>query len=256
VLETFKAGLTVGLIATPREDFETCRAGDEIAVALERSREDDYDFLPVTAGNSGKIIGLIELLPFRRKVKPLGTVEEIMDPLSEENLIGADASILTFVRNADSQRCRLVISGPEIGGLVSLSDLQQLPVRAALFGMVTHLEMVMKEWIQRKFSRDEWRQFLSPDRNAKLNERMKQAKGVFIDDPLLYTEFGDKTTIINKSLDPGEKSRKTAKKNFEQIRSLRDDLAHANKYAATREAATEVCKTVRSMEEWIERLSA
>jgi hypothetical protein len=31
VLETFKAGLSVGLIAMPREAFETCYVGEEIA---------------------------------------------------------------------------------------------------------------------------------------------------------------------------------------------------------------------------------
>ena len=40
----------------------------------------------------------------------------------------------------------------KIFGLVSLSDLQRLPVRAALFGMVTHLESEMMKAIQREFS--------------------------------------------------------------------------------------------------------
>jgi hypothetical protein len=59
-----------------------------------------------------------------------------MSRLSDENLIGADASILTFVRNADRQKCRLVLSGLEISGLVSLSDLQRLPVWAACLGFM------------------------------------------------------------------------------------------------------------------------
>jgi hypothetical protein len=65
--------------------------------------------------------------------KPKGRVYEKMRHLSEANLIGADASILAFVRDADRHKCRLVVSGCEISGLVSLSDLQRLPVRAALF---------------------------------------------------------------------------------------------------------------------------
>jgi len=51
-----------------------------------------------------------------------------MQPLSEDNLIGADAGILAFVKMADRHSCRLVIAGSEITGLVSLSDVQQLPV--------------------------------------------------------------------------------------------------------------------------------
>ena len=72
--------------------------------------------------------------------KPLGLVSDVMRPLSEGNLLGADASILTFIRYADHQKCRLIVSGHEISGLVCLSDLQRLPVRAALFGLVTCLK--------------------------------------------------------------------------------------------------------------------
>jgi hypothetical protein len=62
-----------------------------------------------------------------------------MRALPEENLIGADAGILSFVKGADRRGCRLVMSGAEISGLVSLSDLQKLPVRATvLFALITH----------------------------------------------------------------------------------------------------------------------
>jgi hypothetical protein len=88
---------------------------------------------------------------------------------TEENLIGADASLLTFIRNADRQMCRLVVSGPEMNGLVSLSDLQQLPVRAALFAMVTHLEITMAQAIRREFNQSEdWMDCLSIERKSNL----------------------------------------------------------------------------------------
>ena len=41
--------------------------------------------------------------------------------------------LLDFVRTADEHSCRLVVDGGRVTGLVSLSDIQKLPVRAALF---------------------------------------------------------------------------------------------------------------------------
>ncbi|MBV5269366.1 MAG: hypothetical protein JZU55_04890, partial [Afipia sp.] len=74
-----------------------------------------------------------------------------MRPITEADLIGADAGILDFIRQADFSKFRFLVTGTEISGLVSLSDLQRLPVRAALFGVITHLEMVMTEVIRVKY---------------------------------------------------------------------------------------------------------
>ncbi|MGO4843671.1 hypothetical protein AB4144_66485, partial [Rhizobiaceae sp. 2RAB30] len=72
---------------------------------------------------------------------------EKYEALREAHLIGADASILSFVKEADTRPFRLLVSERGIVGLVSLSDLQKLPVRAALFGLVTGLEMAMTDAI-------------------------------------------------------------------------------------------------------------
>jgi len=180
-----------------------------------------------------------------------------MRPLSEENLIGADASLLTFIRNADRQMCRLVVSGPEINGLVSLSDLQRLPVRAALFAMVTHLEITMAHAIRSEFNQSEdWINRLPDARQSKVHEQIAKAKSqdTFVE-ALLFTQFADKVTIIKKN--PAFGWGKTSfKGELNQIESLRNDLAHANNYAGTPETAKRICETVRLMDQWIERLAA
>jgi hypothetical protein len=55
-------------------------------------------------------------------------------------------------------------------------------------------------------------------------------------DVVLYTQFADKMTIIRIS--PRFSFEKNSfKRDFQQIQSLRDNLAHANNYAACSEAA-------------------
>ena len=67
-------------------------------------------------------------------------------------MIGADASIVEFVMTADKRPIRMVVSGDRVAGLVSLSDLQHLPVRAAIFTLITSLEIAMAKRIE-----EEWR---------------------------------------------------------------------------------------------------
>jgi hypothetical protein len=261
-METFQKGLTVRLISTDRSTFETCASDETLAAVVDRNRRHDFDYLPVTEptpnddGKRAHIVGLLEIVTYMHgESEPQGLVREQMRPLLEENLIGADASILTFVRHADGQPCRLVISGSEISGLVTLADLQHLPVRAALFGMVTHLEIVMADAIRREFGQgDDWADRLSTERRDTFIEKIAAAKR---DDarvePLLFTQFCDKTTIIKKRPNfPWSKG--AFKGDLQRIEALRNDLAHANDYASTREAARKVCETVRLMETWTELL--
>jgi CBS domain-containing protein len=153
-LNKFQNDLTVSLISTPRASLKTCASDEKMDVVAARNRADAFDFLPVTEPEDARrtgasIVGLIEMTHVNPDKNPVGIVRDYMVPLSEQNLIGSDASILRFLLEADRHRCRLVVSATEISGLVSISDLQKLPVRAALFAMITHLEMIMADNIRR-----------------------------------------------------------------------------------------------------------
>ena len=87
-----------------------------------------------------------------------------------------------------------------VSGLVSLSDLQQLPVRAALFTLVTSLEIVMAEVITRHWERPEdWMGQLSEQRQGQLQDLIAAAKARdgFVGE-IAYTQFGDKKSLIGK----------------------------------------------------------
>jgi hypothetical protein len=179
-----------------------------------------------------------------------------MQSSSEGNLLDADESILAFLRTVDSQRCRLIVSGHEISGLVSLSDLQRLPVRAALFGMITYLEMLMSKVIRAEFDQTEaWIDRITEGRREKIDKEISKARaGDSLVDTLLFTQFADKATIIrrNPHFPFGQNRFKNV---LSQIQSLRDDLVHANDYAASSEAACKVCSTVRLIDKWNKDLS-
>jgi hypothetical protein len=258
MMKSLQDQLPVALIATPRHALLTCRGQETLAAVMARN-EEAFDYFPVIdAIGSGRerIVGLIELVPYVHSKRPEGIVQDEMERLSEDNIIGADAGILTFMKSADHSGCRLVMSSDEISGLVTLSDLQQLPVRAALFALITHIEMTMAEAIRREFEgTHEWKHRLSKDRLDKLetSRRITIAADNQVDS-LLFTQFCDKITIIRKS-ERFNWSKGKFQDDMSDAQALRDNLAHANQYAATRESAAKVCKTVRIIEHWIALLS-
>ncbi|MBY0324747.1 MAG: hypothetical protein K2X72_38960 [Reyranella sp.] len=256
-MQTLQDDLPVRLIATPRKDLRTCNAAELLADVVKRNRE-GFDFFPVIEvppDDGERIVGLVEFALFTELTVPTVRVEECMQHLSEDNLIGADGSILSFITTADRRPCRLVISVARIEGLVSLSDLHKLPVRAALFALIAYLEMAMAQAIRVEFPEPgDWKKHLSESRHSDLEEAVGKAKekDTWIED-LLFTQFADKVQIIKKSRSFNG-SKGAFERTMKEIQALRDGLAHANEYAYSRTAAAAVCETVRKIEAQIDFL--
>ena len=248
--ETLHGGLTVELISTHRDDLMTCSLDDSLAdVVMHNTKH--YDYLPVTAEQGGRIVGLLHAAGFADRSSAEGRVREHCCPQLEEHLIGADASILDFVKEADCRPCRpcrLVVSGTGIVGLVTLSDLQKLPVRAALFALVTGLEISMSEAIKRNFpTRRDWLRLLSQEQQKDIRKKIQKSKDRdgFVDD-VLFTQFYDKAIILT-SLRGFSSGRCERLRELQEIKELRNKLAHANDYAATPDAQRKVCAVVRNL---------
>ena len=257
--EALHWGLTVSLIATPRIQLKECRPEESIATVQRRNKE-GYDFLPVVEGDAEDptIVGLFHAKRYQARPPVSGIVRDNMDKLSDANLIGANASILDFLSEVSSRPFRLLVSGKRIDGLVSWSDLQKLPVRVALFGLITGLEIVMSAAIRSKYpTGDGWLCHLSPGRRTMVRANIEESHENDSDvDALLFTQISDKGTILLrkfKSWDLGE-SQGELRGHFSQIRKLRDKLAHANDYATTLEDANEVCRTVQTLLELRRRI--
>jgi hypothetical protein len=244
VFTALHAGLTINLISTPSDSLTVCTQNEPVSDVLARSPE-DYDFIPVVDDNR-RFVGMFNAFNHRGQLT-LATVWQSFVPLSEENLIGADASILDFVVDADQRPCRLVIAGANIIGLVSLSDLQRLPARAALFALITGFEITMAEFIQKKYLKDVgWLGVLAAKRQQKIKDEMgkTQADNGYVES-LLFTQFCDKTKIVSHQFPRAR--REVLEISFRKIEQLRNQVAHANEYASSPIHAKHVCKVVREL---------
>ena len=240
--EELHGGLLVERIKVPREQLTTCRNDDALSEVAARG----FDYLPVEDAED-QFVGLL-------KTKDLGTatgmVEERMSPLSEADLIAADATILDLLRRV-RRRPLLVVGSGGIDGLVAWTDLQKLPVRTALFALVTGFELTMYEAIKSEFGDgDGWLDDLQENRREKAKDRFKerQKKDSHVD-LLLCTQFCDKRRILIESFELSG-SRTQLEKRLKAIEDVRDSVAHANNYAMTLEEAERLRDTVRDLVEF------
>lgn len=254
-LHRVQASLTVNLIMVPREDFQVCRVKDT-ASDINARNENRFSFLPVVDDRE-RVIGLYDAERWFQREAPNEVIAEDFIRLSEEIVIGANAGIFDFVRSADQFATKLVVSGSGVAGLISLSDIQQLPVRAALFSLITSLEMAMAMAIQRKWPEARlWLPCLSEGRQQKVRDEIAKAKKLdgFLSE-LSFTQFSDKADLVRKAgvLPIADLQ---AKRSLGMIRDLRDQIAHANGYADTPEEAKKVCRIVRAIYQLKEELIA
>lgn len=247
VLQQVQGSLKVELLMVPRSDFASCSPA-ETASEVHLRNVNQFSYFPVM--ENGRILGLYHAERWFKETPLNVPIGDDFQKLSEEIVVGADASIFDFVMQADQHPTNLVVSGNQIAGLVSLSDLQQLPVRASLFALITSLEMAMALTIETTWDQPEdWMAHLSEGRAAKIREAVAEAQKTdgFVSE-IAFAQISDKADIIRKAklLDRSAASFERA---IVPIRKLRDNVAHANHYASTPKDAKNVCSVVRDIYE-------
>lgn len=251
-VEAIENAVTVELIATFQPRLVYCAKTDTIAGLLTDCDYAPFDYVPVRSDE--RIVGLLPLTKLRAAAIDAGlTVEGAMSPLDQSILIASDAGVLRYIDEAETSPCRLVLRHTRIAGIVTLSDLNKLAIRPALFVLVTHLELLMAAAIRVRFQDrpdDDWLMLLRDRRKSVEHEWQKLKAGGMEIDRIAATQFADKRQILVKSK-LIQCSRSVAEREFGSIEDLRNGLAHANNYASTRESAGETIAAVRLTRKWI-----
>jgi hypothetical protein len=127
--------------------------------------------------------------------------------------------------------------------------LQQLPVRAALFALITSLEMAMALAIDTHWGDDAeaWLSHLPNDQQKKLRNDARRAKknDTFVSFSVL-TEFSHKTCVTLNHPDFVHDASRWEEV-FDELRKLRNSLSHADRYADSPKKAKDVCRLAREV---------
>ncbi|MGF1472327.1 MAG: hypothetical protein ACFB50_11405 [Rubrobacteraceae bacterium] len=248
VLSSLEQGLSVGLITT--FDPCCCEVDDDLEEVVGREDLREFDYLPVK--ENGEVVGLLHRAEYDAK-DATGSVKEAMCNLRGDLVIAASAGILSYITGAKERPCRLVLQGSRLNGIVTLSDLQKLPVRPALFLLITHVELLMAEWLRaKKLSEKKVLNNLIPKRRDGINGKWKdlQRRNLAID-ILSATEFVDKRVLLQNLCFPADD---VAMEELEAVGSLRHSVAHAGDYALSPDNAEKTINAVTYARDWIKRL--
>ena len=258
-LQALEAAMQVVAIASL--DPKTCQVADRVAEVLARPELEKFDFIPAREltpqrkGDRGQIVGVLHRLEAGKQehgpdIAADMLVREAMQPLDESVLISANASLLSYIENADRSPYRLVARGEDIIGIVTPSDLQKFPVRPLLFSAISAVELLLAEWLRQKYRDEDWLAVLSEKRQAIIAQRwLDWDRDNTALDLVSVTEFCDKRdAALNLGAFP---SKSAARKKLRDIEWLRHGVMHSGDYALTPENARRVSRTMRQAREAI-----
>jgi hypothetical protein len=244
-LDGLDAGIQVRHVAT--FDLESCKPEDTVESVLER---DDWRiFSQVLVRRDGHAVGILE----RKGADATKTVAQQMHSLSDAMLISADASLSEFLNICQHDYFRLVVDRTRIAGIVTVSDLQKLPVRLHAFTRICHLEMLIAKVIKlRCRDQDEsWRQYLGKKEVRKAEKMRSRYEHDDLTLPLIeYTDFGDKVRVVcglfvELAADRPE---------LEAVEGLRHEIMHARPVDESKVGVESLLKRLNLTGKWIDRL--
>jgi hypothetical protein len=224
VLAAARSQGPVRLIATAR-DALACRPARQWRQVLRDASQSDFDQVPLTGEDGLRIESMF--------VRGQGRV-----PLVANMFMAADAPLLAFVQTADAQRFRLLVAEDEVVGMVTLSDLQRLPVYLLLFSLLIAVEVLLVEWIRKACgpNPDAWLAHLTRGQREMIDQHWRNAvRDNLAIDRLECASFGHEIAAV-RALGLFKRGEAT-EAHLLALRDLRNRVYHAMKFAPSAEDA-------------------
>lgn len=229
VIAAVRTGITVESIATPRA-LLAVRQKDRWPDFKDDTELKEFDNVPVMEGD--EIVGVYD--------REGGYIRD----LSEAMFMASDASLLSFVENADTRTFALVVRESQIVGIVTLSDIQRLPVYCVLYSLLMSVEMLLIECVRLacKGNPDKWMAYLNKEAKKKIEGHWKQSqeKNVALD-RLSCASFAHELTAA-RGLGLFSSNESTT---LERLNELRNLICHGKEIALTPKRALEIPALVR-----------
>lgn len=245
ILSHLERSTPVRLVATIGS-FTAADASEPVADAICRADRYRFDYLPVCDGAEGPVVGLFSPEGYqRRSDRPRPRRHAAVDQFQPHRHRCAAAAVRA------ERRHQPLSADP--GRHVTLSDIQRLPVRTALFGLFIHLELLLTQTLRRVVGPDQSPfDLLSGKRAYEARQRWEQFTDSGLDhDPYSALMFGDKKTIAKKRKLGGLSGEQIDSDLSKMENQLRNPIAHGADYALTETRARETVEAARLVRTWI-----
>jgi hypothetical protein len=247
ILGVTMAGLEAGfkVLHIAAFDLSVCTRDSDVGEVLSDPSNEDFDHIPVK--EKGRVVGVLE----RTLKTRVGSVAQHMRSLDDSILVSAEEPLPKFLPTLKQSSYRLVVNGPEIRGIVTLSDVAKLPVRLLAFTLVTHLEVLLADKIQKEHSDDAiWLSLLHPKQRKTVEGRLKKRKQENLHlFPLEVTDLSHKITVVGKL-----RGATDFEQQLEPIVKLRNSLDHASDFVEVCGGLNGFLERLALVEHWIEAL--
>ena len=244
-LTAMEASFHVRLIGMFAPDVVWAPPDTEAAPWLAKNNP-DFDQFPVKQGDA--TVGIL----LRQGNHSGKTVYQAMQPLRDGLIASADMPIADLIPELRESQCRLIVRGGRIDGLVTQSDLLKLPVRMLLFGLISHLELCLRELIRKRAPWPKWLELVEPERRREIRGKLAELTNArFEPDPLEFTNFSDVLNVLAHQPDLGDGFRTET----DSIRNLRNDVAHAKTYISSPDDVRQFVDRFTYIRGWSDRVS-
>lgn len=231
-------------------ELDVCAPTERVRDVAARVKRFDFDNVPVR--EDGSVKGVVENM---KTLDPDSVVARVMRPLSEDMLIAGAVSLVSFLPKIADRPYRLVVGDSGIRGVVTPSDVVQLPVRLLVFALLAHLEELMRAVIRQTEPLDDRAvQKLSAKRRERVKDTLASQKRKGLNPaPLDVTQFIDKANLLFDI--PVLAAGKGDRQLFRELYALRNKVDHVDRYAETPDQLRAFLEHLRELEAWIDRLA-
>lgn len=175
--------------------------------------------------------------------------------IDSELLISDSTPIAEIFSVLNNRNFAFVIYGKNISGIVTKADINKLPARIYLFGIISLFEMHLNFWVNHFYSDNRWVEIVPEPRIEKAKKFYELRKGNNQDLSLLEClELCDKRDILAKSKefrDEFDISRKFFDSFVKGIEKIRNELAHSQNSIISNIEWAEFIKTVSDAETFL-----
>ncbi|HEW79183.1 MAG TPA: hypothetical protein ENH34_04360 [Phycisphaerales bacterium] len=214
----FERSVTVKEIAEPFASFDIDHPADKVQRFM---NEKDYDIVGVM--ENAVIVGYINRTEIDGK-----NLKDCCVPFEQENTLPETTPLIdVFKVLGNSPRVFVTFLG-RVDGIITRGDLQKIPVRIYLFGLISLIEMQLLRIIKEYRPDDWWKHLISRERLIDAEKIHFDRKQRNADIGLLEClQFADKRDIVLKSDLIEFKSKNSCKKLLKDLEKLRNEVAHA-----------------------------
>lgn len=188
---------------------------------------EQHSFDVAGARQDGQVVGFIRCPDLTG-----GQVGDHRIEFGEDDVLAASTPLVDVLKPIrGSGRVFVEVLG-SVGGIITHGDLQKMPVRLWLFGLISLLEMQMLRLIREQFSNESWVDLLKPNRveaaHRLFEMRTKRNLEIDLADCLQLCDKKDifAATPILREL-AGFDSKRRFRSTLGAIIELRDNLAHS-----------------------------